>query len=274
MKTAKTLFGLAVVLGLATVALVGCHASKGSCPSPDDCACPCSNEAAQVCSTDGKAYLNKCMLECDGQALGVCLALCAPTCTGAADCGNAADWQCVNGACKPVVTPECATSDDCRIDAAGWTTPNTPCSTDANCGGGRFCIAYGGKTWCARHNCIAPNPLSVPKAQDATVSVEVCWNGTLVCEAGTCFQPCTADGSCQDAAYPKCDLASGHCVCNGTSCAAEANAPVCLASGVCGCGANSDCKAPGTDTCFAGVCGCSAASVCGAIDATVTWACQ
>lgn len=59
----------AAALAAATLA---CAPSPGDCQTPDDCACPCSNEPAIVCDQEGTRYLNLCMLECDGRDLGVC----------------------------------------------------------------------------------------------------------------------------------------------------------------------------------------------------------
>ncbi len=54
------------------LSLGGCATELGACPSPDDCACPCTDEAAPVCSEGGKLYHNACVLECDGQSAGAC----------------------------------------------------------------------------------------------------------------------------------------------------------------------------------------------------------
>ena len=57
--------------GLAA-AMLACAPSPGDCPTPEDCACPCTDEPAIVCDQEGSSYLNLCMLECDGRELGVC----------------------------------------------------------------------------------------------------------------------------------------------------------------------------------------------------------
>ena len=53
-------------------AMMACAPSPGDCPTPDDCACPCTNEPAIVCDQAGTPYLNQCMLECNGGELGAC----------------------------------------------------------------------------------------------------------------------------------------------------------------------------------------------------------
>jgi hypothetical protein len=88
------IFGVVLALLLG-----GCAAELGACPSPDDCACPCTDEAAPVCSSSGEVYHNNCVLECNGLSSGSCangmsaeeLSACNSDCDGSGggpECGS------------------------------------------------------------------------------------------------------------------------------------------------------------------------------------------
>ncbi len=169
---------------------------------------------------------------------------CRLECATAADCGDAAQFDCTNNRCV-YNGARCAVDDDCVAVSSGWVMQ---CQSDADCQG-LVCVDTGDATAgrCANDatgpvSCelLMQSEFATTKFDDAS-AVTVCAITGAKCEDQTCFVPCTEDGDCFGLT---CDVSSGHCVCEN----------------------DAQCPGNGADKCYDGACGCAAEASCDALE--------
>jgi hypothetical protein len=216
-------------------------------------------------------------------------------------------YHCSGMRCVPHI---CTTDNDCDALFSGWTQL---CTTGAECPGGAMfadCIDVGDpmhgrcgfpptpQVTCAQRNQsdtmkqvfnMPGMMVTVCGASGYSCSNNTCahhcgtsadcasYPTTKFCNNSVCTAGCMADGDCSAMGpYPSCNTASHQCVCTMNSCSSLPHAPVCQASGVCGCNADTQCMSMSTDACMSGFCGCSSATVCRGTKANpgTTWVCQ
>ena len=184
---------------------------------------------------------------------------CQERCTEEDQCADGA--TCDDGRCVPVT---CVLDGYCLAQLSDW---GPACTPDMRCPDGFGCVAIGPAGLCA--------PLVGPEAQpcgedlgpidrmraDGSL-ITVCGRPSARCRDNVCGLGCRANEDCRDALHPVCDLESGECRCNETSCETNGTASVCGEGGHCLCTADSDCIGPDVDRCVDGVCGCSSIDVC------------
>ncbi|MFB6352157.1 MAG: hypothetical protein ABEN55_23170 [Bradymonadaceae bacterium] len=221
---------------------------------------------------------------------------CQQHCQRAADCGEAQNWQCVEGFCQvaPMAEGRCQRDRECWAKFSGWQQDD--CQTtetdnddngnndngnndngnndpDDGCVRGDVCILVGNVTYCAP---AAPTRGACPvgtsygaELADGSGRVAVCANQQARCEEGTCRDPCDSDADC--GGERTCDASTGRCLCTADSdCAGEL---VCETnSGQCICENDADCTREGYGKCYDGTCGCADDAACSALGDNYTCA--
>ena len=212
---------------------------------------------------------------------------CVHHCTTNADCEVGGIPQlgvsCVGGTCVQG-SATCSVDADCVPQQSNWVEA---CTADADCTNAQqVCIDVGGGDGrCASPTtfvagCLLyPDTLTYPKREDPKQMVEVCGNGSYLCDAGsgTCSPPCTTNTDCLLVPNSSvCDVDTGLCGCASDDDCVEAGVSTCnLATHRCECASNADCDGLGNaDVCVGGRCGCSDANVCPAIFDAATVTCE
>ena len=169
-------------------------------------------------------------------------------CSVSADCPSQ-DLECVDGECRPGITPRCEGDDDCEgadVCVAGeCRAPDTTCRFNSQCGLGRVCI----NQQCVEA-CSADNPCPTGFSCSAGFCVEQivscgdpgqsCADG-LTCIDGVCVHACDADSDCAEGYYcavdrcrvddrprPTCDatrMCVGGAVCVDGTCRSPCSTP-------------------------------------------------
>lgn len=194
---------------------------------------------------------------------------CEPLCTADAQCligGQDKGFRCLDGRC---VYPPCTSDERCVADLSGWMTA---CTDDKGCQAEERCIDAGaGEGRCAlRPGTFACADFGLQELMRPALAggeqVVVCGNPDAVCQAGECAAPCASDDACApEMGHPRCDAASGRCVCETDQDCLASKLPgfVACEGGRCGCRADADCQGgANVDACYAGACGCASDQVC------------
>jgi len=221
----------------------------------------------------------------DGDGVGDACPQDRRACEADSEC-EGSDLRCLDGACVPTAPP--CTGAACA------------CTSDFNCGHGKYCNAARACTACAADDALRCGTSESPAGCVA------CAGSTPACSAGRCVctthadcgtgKYCGSDGKCStcsatDAAHcGTFESAAGCAACSGSTPACGAGRCVCSADADCGagkwCGSDGACRACGesdparcgtalsaagcavcsgtTPACNAGTCVCSADSDCGA----------
>jgi hypothetical protein len=198
---------------------------------------------------------------------------CAETCELDDDC--ASPLACNGNRCG------CASDELCQVKQS-WGSEG--CTSDADCDqlAGQRCAAFGGSTFCVfdtttSFGCgITPSQAKVDvDLVDGTGTIKICIDTAMRCmENGQCRVPfmCTQDADCAGSfGTPRCDLASGRCVCAEApedSCTAMDPGQQCRTDGTCGCLEDAICAPETGGHCFVdtGICGCTADDECGIVE--------
>lgn len=204
---------------------------------------------------------------------------CAHQCAADSDCkidGNDLGLTCQDNYCSSGSSTGCASNADCIAQLSGWATPCTA-------GGGecdvlmQVCVVVGDGGACANPPSEFLMCETIPGFSEVMVTdidgntVTVCGNGGAKCsDDGVCFVPCQADADCTAPSYPVCDTSTGLCGCGADTDCAKLDSPhmsVCKA-GVCGCNDDKQCvDGDAGDVCTdKGFCGCSGDAACSGVE--------
>lgn len=192
---------------------------------------------------------------------------CEETCKVDTDCQIGGDnffHECKDGVCA---TTGCVTAADCVVSESLW---NEECAAQADCTDATCIDIGGGVGRCA------PTPADLMGCADfgyeeamyppieGGEQVVVCAQLDYECRDGACFNPCETDDDCFLILMPRCDKATGMCVCTSDADCAPGfvfGVSVCL-DGRCGCASDTDCAELDLDRCYEGTCGCSSTAAC------------
>ena len=176
------------------------------------------------------------------------LHVCVNECGSAADCGEADEWACDDGACSwddGASEPGCESDAECVAQQMGW----GPCEEQEHCqtANNEACVEYDGQGYCALladdvdcEAAFAMDELTVDLVGEAGEET-ICIDEDRGCSDAQCVDLCDSDDDCES----------------------QSANDTCL-DGVCGCGSNEACEvATGADICFDGTCGCSEDEICG-----------